>query len=304
MYVITGATGRTGSRIVHRLLDGGEPVRAIGRSEARLRGLVERGAEPAVGDLRDAAFVRAAFDGASAAYAMIPPAPREDDLRAFQDRIAENLAEALLIQGVEHVVTLSSIGAEWDAGTGVVLGLHDLEQKLNAIPHTAVLHLRAACFMENLFAMIPQIRATGHLSAPLRPDTRFPIVATRDIAEVAADALSLLDFEGKRVQYVLGAEDTTYPEIARILGEAIGRPGLTYRRITFDDARDAMVEQWGVSEDAADLTIEFLRALDDGRILENVERTPEATTPTSLRDFAPSFAQAYRAAERQPEAAD
>ncbi|NWD78720.1 epimerase, partial [Pseudomonas gingeri] len=48
MYVITGATSRTGSQIARRLLAAGQPVRVIGRSAERLQGFVDLGAEASV----------------------------------------------------------------------------------------------------------------------------------------------------------------------------------------------------------------------------------------------------------------
>ena len=45
MIAITGATGNTGSKIAHLLLDKGEEVRVISRSLERLRKFEDRGAE-------------------------------------------------------------------------------------------------------------------------------------------------------------------------------------------------------------------------------------------------------------------
>ena len=45
MYVITGATGNTGSVVAERLLAEGEKVRAVGRDPKRLDGSSRRGAE-------------------------------------------------------------------------------------------------------------------------------------------------------------------------------------------------------------------------------------------------------------------
>ena len=73
MYVITGATGNIGSKTADILLAKGEKVRVIGRSAAKLQGLVDRGAEAAVGDLMDGDFVAKAFSGATAVFTMIPP---------------------------------------------------------------------------------------------------------------------------------------------------------------------------------------------------------------------------------------
>src|SRR5437660_569110 len=73
MYVITGATGNTGSVIAETLLAQGEKVRIISRSPERLGRFVEKGAEPFVADVTDTAALSRAFQGALAVYTMVPP---------------------------------------------------------------------------------------------------------------------------------------------------------------------------------------------------------------------------------------
>ena len=73
MYVITGATGHTGSIAARTLLSRGKKVRVIGRSAERLQSLASAGAEPFVADVTDAKRLSEAFRGAQAVYAMIPP---------------------------------------------------------------------------------------------------------------------------------------------------------------------------------------------------------------------------------------
>jgi uncharacterized protein YbjT (DUF2867 family) len=74
MYVITGATGNTGSIVAKTLLGLNQKVRAIGRSADRLEPLAAEGAEPFVCDVNDAAALTKSFSGAKAVYAMVPQA--------------------------------------------------------------------------------------------------------------------------------------------------------------------------------------------------------------------------------------
>ncbi len=152
MYVITGATGNTGRGIVERLASQRHIVRAIGRSRERLRVLEAKGAEAYVCDLADTDELTHAFDGALAVYVMIPPTNESPDFRTYQELIGDSLATAIKDAGVTHAVCLSSVGADKSEGTGPVVGLHNLEQKLNRIGGLNVLHLRAGYFMENTFA--------------------------------------------------------------------------------------------------------------------------------------------------------
>src|SRR5713226_6760842 len=143
MYVIAGATGNTGSVVAKSLLAKGQKVRVIGRSADRLRPLAAKGAEPLVCDLTDGGALTEAFTGARAVYVLIPPNLASQDVRADQDRVTDAVATALEKAGVKYAVSLSSFGADKADKTGPVVGLHQLEERLNRIAGLNVLHLRA-----------------------------------------------------------------------------------------------------------------------------------------------------------------
>jgi uncharacterized protein YbjT (DUF2867 family) len=73
MYAILGGPGNTGKIIAETLLSTGEKVRAAGRSKAGLAPIAARGAEPFVADQFDSRAMTRAFEGARAAYFMVPP---------------------------------------------------------------------------------------------------------------------------------------------------------------------------------------------------------------------------------------
>ncbi|MGA8102946.1 MAG: NmrA family NAD(P)-binding protein, partial [Candidatus Acidiferrales bacterium] len=231
MYVITGATGNTGSVIAEKLLEAGKKVRVVGREAKRLERFTQNGAEPFVADATDPSALTKALSGADAVYAMIPPNPSSPDVRAHQERVSDALAAAITKSGVRHAVVLSSFGAEKANKTGPVVGLHDLERKLDGIAGLNALYLRAGYFMENVLPQIGVIQSLGMIAGPVRPDLPLPMIATRDIGAMAAEALLRLDFDGKRPRELQGARDVTYTEVARIVGAAIGKPDLAYKQM-------------------------------------------------------------------------
>src|SRR5271157_6394037 len=154
---------------------------------------------------------------------MIPPNVTTNDFRAFQDRVSNAIAAAIQNAGVKNIVSLSSIGADKASGTGPVVGLYNLEQKLNLIDGVNVLHLRAGYFMENTLPQVGAIRMTGSTAGPLRPDLKVAMIATRDIGAVAADALLQLKFRDKQTQELQGQRDLDYTEAAAIIGKAIDK---------------------------------------------------------------------------------
>lgn len=278
------------------LLAAGEPVRVIGRERVRLGPLAAKGAEPWPGDIGDSAFLEKAFSGARGAFILIPPRYDAPDVREYQNRIGTSLVTALAKSRVPRVVALSSIGAHLTEGTGPILGLHDLESRLSALKEAEVVCLRPAYFMENLLWSIPLIRNQGINGSPIRPDVPIPMIATEDIAAATARLFIEGIFHGHAVRYLLGPRDLTMTEATRILGEAIGKPGLRYVQFSEEDARKSMAGA-GMSGSVLDSMLEMQRGFNAGIIRPTRARSAESTTPTTLERFSKSsFAHAYRAA--------
>jgi uncharacterized protein YbjT (DUF2867 family) len=284
MYVITGATGNTGSVIANRLLDEGKKVRVIGRSLDRLQKLASRGAEPFAADLTDYAALARAFSGAEAVYAMIPPNAASRDLRSDQQRITEAIAGAVEYAKVKHAVSLSSIGADKTSGTGPVAGLHEFEERLNNVPGLNVVHLRAGYFMENTLGQAAAIRAMGKAAGPLRGDLRLPFIATQDISTAAAGLLLKLDFKGRQTRELQGQRDLSYDEVTAIIGKAIEKPELKYVQLP-DEQMQPILVQMGMSTNMAGLLLEMSAALNSGHMRTLESRSARTTTPTSYEDF-------------------
>ncbi|MGA2960793.1 MAG: NAD(P)H-binding protein [Candidatus Korobacteraceae bacterium] len=284
MYVVTGATGNTGSVVANELLAKGQQVRVIGRKESRLRPLADKGAEPFVADLTDQEALRSAFSGAKAVYAMIPPDIGQPDVLAYQSYVRDSIAGALERAGVKYAVTLSSIGADRPEGTGPVVGLRRFEQRLNQISGLNVLHLRAGYFMENTLAQIGPVQALGIAAGPLDPNLKLPMIATGDIGVVAAGALLELKFTGQQTRELLGQRDLTMTETAEIIGNAIGFSKLEYRHFFAEQMRPTFIEM-GMSPNMADLLLEMCDALNSGYMRALEPRSARNTTPTSYETF-------------------
>ncbi|HUL14357.1 MAG TPA: NAD(P)H-binding protein [Terriglobales bacterium] len=294
MYVVLGASGHTGQVVARNLLTRGQKVRVVGRSADRLQSLAAKGAEIFVGDTTDALALTRAFKGADAAYVLIPPDLTSSDFHAFQDRVSDAIAAAIQNSGIRNVVSLSSIGADKPSGTGPVVGLYNLEQKLNQIDSLNVLHLRAGYFMENTLPQVAVIRMLGNVIGPVRPDLKLPMIATRDIGDAAANALLRKDVRGKQTMELQGQRDLNYAEAAAIIGTAVKRPSLGYVQAPEDQVRAAMI-QMGMSANFVGLILEMAGALNSGHMKALEPRTGANTQPTSFEAFvAEEFAPAYR----------
>ncbi|MBV8865709.1 MAG: NmrA family NAD(P)-binding protein [Acidobacteriaceae bacterium] len=295
MYVITGATGHTGSVVAKRLLAQGKKVRAVGRSTDRLSSLVSLGAEPFAADVTNKEAIARAFSGAEAAYVMIPPDLANPDYAAYQDKVTEALASALEKELPTHVVALSSLGADKPDKTGPIAGVHRVEERLKRISGLNALYVRAGYFMENTLPQAGVIQHMGATAGPLNADLKVPMIATRDIGNFAADELLRLEFRGHQTQELLGQRDLTMTEVAGVIGQAIGRPELPYRQISYDEFRGFLV-QMGASQRTADMMVEMAEAQNSGHVRPLEARTQRNTTPTSYEQFvAEEFVPAYQA---------
>jgi uncharacterized protein YbjT (DUF2867 family) len=284
MHAVMGASGNVGSRVTELLLQDGQAVRVFGRSGKRLERFGRQGAEVVVGDALNLDDLLVLFKGAGAALVVLPDNVTDRNYVSNRSEMSRAITEALGEHRVGHVVLASSLGADRDRGVGQVAGLHQLEKLLFGIEEANVLSLRAAWHMENLLAAVPMVQEQRINGSAIKGDLRFPMIATVDIAERAASRLLRRDFAGHTVETVLGPEDVSMDEATRALGAALGIPELPYVQFPPEGVKMAL-QGMGMSEEFVSLLVESQDAINEGRILEGIERTPESTTPTTLEEF-------------------
>ena len=292
MITIMGATGNIGSKLTDRLLGKNRPVKVIGRSADRLQPFVDRGASAAVGDAGDSDFLSQAFSGSEAVFAIIPPDYAAQDFRQYQNDIGRQIATAIKSSGVSHVVNLSSHGAHLPDKTGHIMGLRGQEQRLNQIDAANILHLRPTFFMENLLMNIDMIKNMGINGGHIRGDLPIAMIATEDIAEVAAQLLLERNFSGKAERELLGPRDISMEEVTRIIGEKIGKPDLAYVHFSREEYINGLL-QAGLTKDMAEQLAELDAGINDRLFAADEPRTQENSTTTDFRQFADFFAQVY-----------
>jgi len=284
MIAVMGASGNVGSKVAELLLGQGQEVRVFGRSAERLEPLGRRGAEVVVGDAIDLDVLQVLFKDAVSALLVLPDNVTDPHYVSNRSQMSRAITQALRDQHVGHVVMASSIGADRDRGVGPVAGLHELEGLLFGLDDANVLLLRAAWHMENLLASLPMVQWQKINGSAIKGDHRFPMIATVDIAENAAQHLLSLDFTGHIVETILGPEDVSMNEATRALGAALGIPGLPYIEFPPEGVKAALLGI-GMSEEFATLLVESQIAINRDRVLDEVQRTAETTTPTRLEDF-------------------
>jgi len=292
--VVLGATGKVGGKIADLLINEGHHVKLIARSEDLEKRFGHTVAELIPGDITDADLLTAAFKGADSAFILLPPNFTAPDYRAFQRKVGDAAIQAIKRSGIQYVVNLSSAGAQLHEGNGLIAGLAEQEVKLNQLKGVNVMHLRSAYFLDNALFNINLIKNSGINGTTADPDHQIPMVATSDVAAVAAKALSGLDFKGKVVRPVLGDRDYSFNELTGIIGRLIGKPDLQLVQFPVEQAKAGMISQ-GISENVAEDIVNMETSLKNG-IMNYQERTTENSSPTSAETFAKEvFDPAYHA---------
>ncbi len=221
MFAVTGITGQVGSQVAQALLDAGQNVRAIVRDPAKGKAWAGKGCEVAIADVTDESALRAAFENVEGVFVLLPPHfDPSPDFRESHLAI-DAFYSALASSKPGKIVCLSTVGAQ-ATQPNLLNQLGLLEKRLGMLA-TPVTFLRAGWFMENTKWDIESARDTGLLPSHLQPaDKPVPMVATRDVARVAAELL-LQDWKGKRIVELEGPARITPNEVAASLGRLLER---------------------------------------------------------------------------------
>lgn len=277
MFTIAGVTGRVGSVAAARLLAEGRPVRALVRDAVKGRAWSQRGADVAVVDLGDRDRLADALRGTDGFFTLLPFDLTVTDFRADARRLVASIAGAVADSGVPHVVALSSAGADLAEGTGPIVALHLLEEELRATG-TVVSAIRPGHFQEKVADVLDAARYQGIHPSFGSADVPRPMVATRDVGEVAAEALLHPPASSEAVDL----EGPAYSErdVARALGAALGRP-LQVVEIPQAGWVDALVEA-GFSRHIAEVLSGLYDADERGVLRPRGDRRVRCSTPIDV----------------------
>nr|WP_225587177.1 NAD(P)H-binding protein [Algoriphagus sp. Y33] len=281
--VVLGASGTVGSKIAEILLKEGHQVTLLARHTEKLEKFRNRGAEVLSGDVSNVEVLTNAFKNADSAFLILPDNAKAMNTRAYQRQVTSNYIQAIEKSGIKYIVNMSSLGSHMHEGNGMMGGTGEQEVRFNQLEDVNIIHVRSAYFMENWLRIIGLIKAKGIAGTAADGDTAIPMVATRDVAKVAAAHLSNLDFIGKSVHAVMGPRDYTYKEFTDIIGKAIGNPELPYVQIPLDQAKQVFLGN-GMSEDFVDNLLGMAVAIKDG-IFNYQKRNVSTTTATTADQF-------------------
>ena len=186
MFLVTGATGSLGRRIVRQLREQNLPVKAFVRLFSRYEELEHRGADVFIGDLRRDKDIQKACQGVQ----YIISAHGSDGEAAALDYQANiELIDQAQANGVEHFVYISVLGAERGYEDAPVFkAKREVEKYLTASDLNYTI-LRPAGFANNLLPLAERFRETGIYLLIGDPKNRSSIVSTDDLAKIAIESV-------------------------------------------------------------------------------------------------------------------
>lgn len=286
MIVITAPTGNIGSHLLGLLLaaapEHGEELRVVVRDPARLPDPVRERVEVVTGSHGDPAVVDRAFEGADAVFWLVPPDSGLSPEEAYSG-FSRPAARAFAAHGVGHVVGVSALGH----GTALAdrAGLVTASLAMDALVAGSGVAYRAlanSSFMENVAEEAGSIREKGVFGDCVDADRPFPFVAVRDIAGVAADLLLNRSWVGADSVPVLGPEDLSMNDLARIMTERLGRP-VRYEQQSLEELGAQLVGH-GLSESFVQGIVDMKRAKNEG-LDAGVGRTARTTGRTTFAQW-------------------
>jgi uncharacterized protein YbjT (DUF2867 family) len=248
MILVTTA-GKVGSEAVRLLRQREVPVRVVVRNPEKAKTLADTGAEIAVGDLGVPASVDEAMAGVTSVVLVSPAVPAQE----------LNVVASAARAGVGHVVKASS-KASADSPIARRRWQAEIEAGLAAsgVPHTL---LRSNAYMQNVLALAPAVAKTSGFGSSAGTG-RTGMVDARDVAAVAASIAASPGLHSGKTYWLTGPELISNYDVAAVLSKLLGRT-ITYREVSFDEDRDAMIRA-GVPEQVAEMNAQAFSLTAEG----------------------------------------
>jgi len=238
MIVVVGATGILGGMITRRLLEQGREVRILVRHDSPSEqlaqegratsagSLIEAGAQPVYGDLRDRASLDAAVEGVETVISTANSVGRggEDNPQSVDLEGNRNLIEAARDAGVGHFVFVSALGADPNHPVPFMQAKGQSEASLrdSGMDFTV---LAPTPFMEVWVAVVVGMPALQGQPVVLVGEGRrhHSFISNRD---VAAFAVAAVDNPAARNRYLAlgGPEPLSWRDVVATYERVLGYP--------------------------------------------------------------------------------
>lgn len=290
--ILTGSLGHISRPVAEQLVAAGHDVTVISHNPQRAAEITTLGATPAIGSIADEVFLTQTFKGADAVYLMITAATDGANIFAAGRKQATIYANAVTAARVQHVVNLSSVGANLGPEVGSLHIYQIIEGVLTAaLPNVNLSFIRPTGMYYNLYGALTSIKRDHaiYTNADLAKTQSW--VAPADIVPVVLAAL-LTPQPGVTSQYV-ASDEQTYNQVAAILGAALTMPDL--KAVHVDDT--TLLANMTAAGLPVNFSQEYVKTgayQRDHDFYADYRAHQPVLGPTKLTTFAQELAQAYQ----------
>ncbi|MBV8204159.1 MAG: SDR family oxidoreductase [Candidatus Eremiobacteraeota bacterium] len=226
MILVVGATGGLGGKIAHCALSAGNDVRILVREGSQYEELLELGAQPAFGDLKDPSSLERACQGIDAVVTTANSAKRggADSIESVDLLGNASLIDAAAAAGVQHFVFTSVLGANPQSPVAFISAKGKTEDHLRAsgMPYTI---LEPNIFMDvwvNAIVDSP-LRARQPVTLIGSGHKKHSFIVERDVASFALGALSNQGAKNKTIA-IGGPRPLSWRDIVAVYELFLGYP--------------------------------------------------------------------------------
>jgi len=264
MILVAGATGYLGGLIVRRLLEQGHAVRILVRPNSDYAELVEAGAVPAEGDLKNQESLRAACDGVEVVITTANSAQRggDDNPETVDLRGNQNLIDAARAARVRQYIFVSAYGAE------ISVPIPFLQAKARTEDYLRGSGLSYTILAPHIFMDVWIPMVVGAAVRENRPIVLFGAGGRKHssiaVADVAAFAVSAIGHDAAINQKLAlgGPEAASWREIIAVSERVLGR-SIPVHALAPDDPPPPLPE----------LVVGLLRGMEKGDVIIPMEET-------------------------------
>lgn len=247
MILVVGATGLLGGMITRNLLEKGEKVRILVRQNSPAADmakqgmatdpetLIQAGAQPVYGDLKDTVSLQKACAGVEYVLTTATATLRDFDLEAVDLSGTMNLIDAAKAAGVKQFIYTSANGSDVNSPNPVfkIKALCEQSLKASGLSYTI---LAPGIFMEIWIGMVVgmPLRAGAPVTLIGKGDHKHSFVAMQDVAAFGSAVVG----NPKAVNQTLfigGPDSYSWTEVVGTVSTAIGQP-LPVNYVGFEDA--------------------------------------------------------------------
>ncbi|BAZ26992.1 hypothetical protein NIES4073_79060 [Kalymmatonema gypsitolerans NIES-4073] len=219
MFLVTGATGGIGRRVVRLLREREKEVRAFVRLTSRYGELEHRGANIFIGDLRQERDIQKACQGVQ--Y-IISTHGSDGDALSLDYRANIELIDSAKANGVEHFVFISVLGADRGYEDAPVFKAKRAVERYLETSGLNYTILRPAGLASNLLPLAERFRETGLYLLVGDPKNRTSIVSTDDLARIVVDSVTVAAARNQ-IFPVGGPEILSREDIPKIFGRIFNK---------------------------------------------------------------------------------